>query len=93
MWESLPKVGMTELIKVDSKGRLLIPKSFREKTEIAEGSYVKVELDGKRIIIEPTESAADKHYGRFKVEQIPEDLENYIEGEILREWLKKHTST
>ncbi len=86
-------MGMTELIKVDSKGRLLIPKTLREKTEISEGSYVKMELDGKRLILEPTEPAADKHYGRFKVEHMPEDIENYIEGAILREWLKKHTST
>ena len=86
-------VGMTEIVRVDNKGRLLIPKTLREKTEISEGSYVKIESEGNRIIIERTESAALKHYGRFKVDSLPDDLDNYVEGEILKRWLKKHTST
>lgn len=84
---------MDEVIKVDSKGRLLIPKSLREKVEINEGSYVTVRSDGKSIVIEPTVSTAEKYYGRFKVESVPPDLDEYVKGEILRNWLKKHTST
>lgn len=80
---------MAGIRRVDSKGRVLIPKNIREKTGISEGSYVKIEADGKRIIVQLTESAAMKHYGRFKVESVPDDLEGYIEGEILRRWLSK----
>ena len=86
-------VGMTAIVRVDNKGRLLIPKTLREKTEISEGSYVKIESDGNRIIVQPTESTAKKHYGRFKVDSLPEDMGDYVEGEILKRWLKKHTST
>ncbi len=86
-----PFFGMTEVIRVDSKGRLLLPKSVREKTEIKEGTYVKVETQGTRVILESTETPAEKYRGIFKTESIPEDLDNYLEGEILKKWLKKHT--
>ncbi len=82
---------MTDVRRVDSKGRLLIPKTLGEKTEITEGSYVKIEVDGNRIIIQPIKSAARKYYGRFKVESIPDDLDAFVEGEILRRWLNKHS--
>ena len=84
---------MVEVVRVDSKGRILIPKGLREKTEMTEGSYVKVENEGKRIILEQTESAAVKHYGRFKVDNLPDDLDAYVEEEVLKHWLKKTTST
>lgn len=82
---------MTEIIRVDTKGRLLLPKSIREKTEITEGSYVKVETEGSRVILESMESPAEKFRGLFKVEKLPDDLDKYVEGEILRRWLEKHT--
>ena len=82
---------MTEVIRVDSKGRLLLPKIIREKTEIKEGSYVKVETQGNLVILESTESPADKYRGLFKVDALPNDLDKYVEGEILRRWLEKHT--
>jgi len=84
-------VGMTEVIRVDNKGRLLIPKALREKAEITEGSYVKIETEGNRLIIEPTESTAQKYHGFFKTDNLPEDLDHYVEGEILKRWLQKHT--
>ncbi len=82
-------VGMTDVRRVDSKGRLLIPKILREKTEIFEGSYVKIMADGNRIIIQLIESAARRHYGRFKVKSVLDDLDAFVEGEILRRWLNK----
>jgi AbrB family looped-hinge helix DNA binding protein len=80
---------MVDVRRVDIKGRILIPKTLREKTRITEGTHVKMETDGKRIIIQPIISAATRHYGRFKVESVPDDLEEYLEGEILRRWLNK----
>jgi len=82
---------MVEVIRVDNKGRLLLPKAIREKSEIKEGTYVKVETEGNRVILESTESPADKYRGLFKVETLPEDLDRYVEGEILKKWLQKHT--
>lgn len=84
-------MGMVEVIRVDNKGRLLIPKVLRDKTEITEGSYVKVETEGTRIIIEATESIAEKYRGAFKIDTLPEDIDQYTEGEILKKWLQKHT--
>ena len=82
---------MTEIIRVDNKGRLLIPKALREKAEITEGSYVKIESMGNRLILEPTESTAQKYHGIFKTGNLPQDLDQYVEGGILKRWLKKHT--
>ena len=54
------------IAKVDKKGRLLIQKEIREKLGIKEGSNVKIKIEGKRIVIEPIESTADKYFGIFK---------------------------
>jgi len=44
---------MAYLSKVDKKGRVLIPKSIREKTNMIEGRTVKIYVEGSKIIIEP----------------------------------------
>lgn len=82
---------MTEVIRVDNKGRLLLPKTIREKTEIKEGTYVRVDTQGKRVILESTESPVEKYRGLFKVDNLPEDLDKFVEGEIYRRWLEKNT--
>ncbi len=42
-----------ETVKVDGKGRIIIPKNIREKAGVKEGSYVKIKADGKAIMVEP----------------------------------------
>lgn len=74
-----------KVVKVDSKGRLLIPKNMRRKAEIREGSYVRVEVKEKSIVIEPIESVADKYFGVFKVEKWPEDLDEFL-IEVMKNW-------
>lgn len=44
---------MGAVVKVDRKGRVVIPKRIREMTELKEGSYVRVTAKGKGIVIEP----------------------------------------
>jgi AbrB family looped-hinge helix DNA binding protein len=78
-------------VKVDDKGRVVIPKGLREKAEIKEGGYVKMRTEGKTIIIEPVESIADKYYGAFKIENWPEDLDDFILQVIRRWWTLKAT--
>lgn len=56
-----------ETVKVDGKGRVLIPKSLREKVGVKEGRYVKIRADEKSIVIEPLEPIADKYFGAFKI--------------------------
>ncbi len=80
-----------ETVKVDEKGRILIPKSLRNKAKLKEGGYVKVETNGKVIIIEPLEPIADKYFGAFKVEKWPEDLDEFIIKVMKKWWTPKAT--
>jgi AbrB family looped-hinge helix DNA binding protein len=80
-----------ETVKVDGKGRIVIPKDLREKAEIREGGYVKVRAEGKTIIIESVESIADKYYGVFKIEKWPGDLDDFIVQVMKRWWTPKAT--
>jgi AbrB family looped-hinge helix DNA binding protein len=77
--------------KLDEKGRIRIPKSIRETTQLKEGSYVTIKTKGKTIIMEPTEPAADKYYGAFKVAQWPEDLDQFAEKAVQKQWTQKNT--
>jgi len=80
-----------ETVKVDGKGRVVIPKILREKASIREGGYVKIRAEGKAIIIEPVESIADKYYGAFKIENWPENLDDFIIQVMRRWWTLKST--
>jgi AbrB family looped-hinge helix DNA binding protein len=82
---------MAEIVKVDGKGRVLIPKTLRTKAEIEEGSYVKVEADEKRIVIESLEPVAEKYYGAFEVDPWPDDLDEFITEALRKEWTRKRT--
>lgn len=74
-----------DTIKVDQKGRILIPKNIREIIGLKEGNYVKIKVYEKCIIIEPIESIADKYFGVFKIEKCPEDLDEFT-VKVVREW-------
>ncbi|MEM0049310.1 MAG: AbrB/MazE/SpoVT family DNA-binding domain-containing protein [Candidatus Bathyarchaeia archaeon] len=66
---------MMGIVKVDGKGRILIPKNLREKVGVKEVEYVKIRVHEKSIIIESIESIADKYFGVFKVAKWPVDLD------------------
>ncbi|MEM1538411.1 MAG: AbrB/MazE/SpoVT family DNA-binding domain-containing protein [Candidatus Nezhaarchaeales archaeon] len=72
-------------VKVDEKGRIIIPKSMREKAGVKEGGYVKIRADEKGIMIEPLEPVADKYFGTFKITKWPEDLDEFV-IEVMRKW-------
>jgi AbrB family looped-hinge helix DNA binding protein len=72
-----------EIVKVDKKGRLVIPKRLREKAKVKEGGYVRMRADEKSIIIEALEPIADKYLGVFKVDKWPEDLDEFV-VEVMR---------
>lgn len=72
-------------VKVDEKGRIIIPKNVREAAELKEGSYVTIKSKGKIIIMEPLEPVADKYYGVFKVTRWPEDMDEFI-VEVMKQW-------
>lgn len=72
-------------VKVDKKGRVLIPKKIRETAKLKEGSYVNIKTKGESIIMEPAEPVADKYYGAFKVTQWPEDIDEFT-VEVMQKW-------
>jgi len=78
---------MTELVKLDEKGRIVIPKNLRKSTEMKEGSYVKVTAREKSIVIESLEPVAEKYFGAFQVDKWPADLDEFV-VEVLKEWWK-----
>lgn len=74
-----------EVVKIDKKGRLLIPKDIREKAGIKVESLVMIKVREKSIVIEPVEPVADKYFGAFRVAKWPEDLDEFVVG-VMRDW-------
>ncbi|MGO8806733.1 MAG: AbrB/MazE/SpoVT family DNA-binding domain-containing protein [Candidatus Bathyarchaeia archaeon] len=84
---------MTETtIKMDEKGRIIIPRRIRKAAQLKEGSYIKIRSKGKIVIIEPVEPVADKYFGAFKVTKSTEDLDEF-EVQVEKEWWKKKSDT
>lgn len=79
------------IVRVDSKGRVLIPKKIREIIGIREGGYIKIVLDGDKIIISPVKPNSEKYYGAFKVDRWPSDLDDFLLEAVRKWWLKKAT--
>ncbi|MGQ4833802.1 MAG: AbrB/MazE/SpoVT family DNA-binding domain-containing protein [Candidatus Asgardarchaeia archaeon] len=76
-----------EYAKIDKKGRLLIRKEIRNKVGIRKNSIVKIKVDERRLIIEPSEkeNVAEEYYGIIKVDKWPEDIEKFA-IEVVRKW-------
>ena len=79
-------------IKMDEKGRIIIPKRIRKAAQLKEGSYITIRSKGKAVIIEPIEPVADKYFGAFKVTNWPEDLDEFV-VEVKKEWWQKKSAT
>lgn len=41
-----------EIKKIDNYGRVNIPKKYRKKIQVICGEYIKMKIEGKKIIIE-----------------------------------------
>lgn len=78
-------------VKLDEKGRVMIPKKLREITQLKEGSCLAIKAEGNKIIIEPVESVAKKGYGAFKVDKWPDDLDEFM-VEAVGKWWKSHAT-
>jgi len=81
-------VGVVEIVRVDGKGRVLIPKRVREALGIVAGSRLRVKVVDGRIVLEPVGSVAEKYYGVVRVERWPRDIDEFL-VEAVREWLRK----
>ncbi|MCD6593213.1 AbrB/MazE/SpoVT family DNA-binding domain-containing protein [Candidatus Bathyarchaeota archaeon] len=82
---------MSIIVKIDEKGRVVIPKSIREKVKLKKGEYVNVKVEGKSIVMEPLGSIADKYFGAFKISRWPEDLDEFIAEVVKRWWTAQDT--
>jgi len=78
-------------IKVDEKGRVIIPKRIRETASLKEGSYVSIKTKGKTIIMEAVTPVADKYYGAFKITKWPEDMDEFIVEVMQKRWTDRAT--
>jgi AbrB family looped-hinge helix DNA binding protein len=78
-------------VKMDEKGRIIIPMRIRKTAQLKEGTSMSVKSKGKMIILEPIEPVADKYFGAFKVTNWPEnlDLDEYV-VEVKEKWRKKN---
>ena len=81
------------IIKVDEKGRVVIPKNIRETANLKEGCYVSIKAEGKRVVMEPTEPVAEKYYGAFKITKWPDDLDEFVVDVIKKKCQTTRTST
>lgn len=90
-WEIYSLVGMVGVVvRIDSKGRVLVPKSVREALGIREGGLLRVSVIDGKIVLEPVGGAADKYYGVFKARKWPKDLDEFL-VEAAQEWWRRST--
>lgn len=78
------------IVKVDEKGRIMIPKGLREAVGISEKTLVKVYVKNGKIIVESKGSVADKFFGCFKVKRWPKNLDEFVSEAVRKWWLKEN---
>ncbi len=78
------------MVRVDEKGRILIPKSIREATGIRERQLVRIRVVNGKIVLEPLRDVADEFYGAIRVEKWPRDLDEFV-NEAIRRWWRRST--
>jgi AbrB family looped-hinge helix DNA binding protein len=79
------------IVKVDGKGRVLIPKKLREKTGVREGTYVRIETDDEKIVIEPARPNSEKYFGAFRIDRWPRDLDEFMIEAMKKWWFQRAT--
>ncbi len=75
---------------VDDRGRVTLPKEFREALGIRR--RVKIRKEGERIVIEPADPVSRRFYGAFRAE-VPEDLDGIVVEAVAAWWRRGRTST
>ena len=74
------------LLKLSSKGQLVIPKEIRDAMGLGPGTILRINRKGKTIVLEAVaKSMIDRLRGKFSGEALLEDLEQEHRREIRRE--------
>lgn len=77
---------MSAVVRIDEKGRIVIPKNVRVKANLREGDLVKIILMKDGIILKPLGSIADKYFGAYRVEKWPKDLDKFLIEAVIKWW-------
>jgi len=80
-----------KVVKVDSKGRITIPREIREKVGLKKGDYARIRVDNGNIVVEPYKPVSHRLYGKYRVDKWPEDLDKFLAEAIRRWWLQPDT--
>lgn len=74
------------LVRLSSKGQLVIPKSVREELGLEPGDQFHLEVQEDRLVLEPVlRSAIDDLYGQYAGADLLADLEGEHREELDRE--------
>ena len=74
------------VVKLSSKGQLVIPKAIRKALALKAGTRFEVHLKEGRIILEPVvTSAVDALYGKYSDVDLLADLETEHQREVTHE--------
>lgn len=69
------------IVRLDEKGRVVIPREVREQLAITTGSKLIVERDGERIVFEPIEGKGENYNERSNKSEPNEDhLKEFLSG-------------
>jgi AbrB family looped-hinge helix DNA binding protein len=72
------------LVRLSSKGQLIIPKAVRRALGLEEGDELRLQLVERRIVLEPVHprSTVDALYGRYAGADLLQELEKEHRQEI-----------
>jgi AbrB family looped-hinge helix DNA binding protein len=71
------------LVRLSSKGQLVIPKSVRQELGLEPGDQFHLEVKGDRLVLEPVvPSAIDQLYARYADSNLLADLEREHRKEL-----------
>ena len=78
---------MTMLVKISSKGQLVIPPAIRKSLGLRKEARFNIRLDGRKIVLEPAESLSpvDALYGKYADVDFLADLEREHQQELSRD--------
>jgi AbrB family looped-hinge helix DNA binding protein len=78
------------LVKLSSKGQLVIPRSIRKALGLGPGTRFEVQIEGGRIVLEPVETRASLEalYGKYADTDLLAELEQEHHQELTNEKIR-----
>lgn len=79
---------MEVTLTLDDKGRITIPKEFRESLGIRK--RVRIRREGNRLVIEPADPVSRRFYGVFRAD-VSDDLDGLVVEAMASWWRRSRT--